>query len=126
MGSVFKEDKSKPSRVSRLSLSEDLEQRLQDHPGDLAVIKELMEKADNNEIAVLTHLNALAKKDSRHCLSSARFLSSRDKEELALVHYLKYLSSHSDAAVQNELADVYERLGRPKKAQELRDKAQEL
>ena len=88
------------------------------------MINELMEKAGNNEIAVLTHLNALAKTDTRHSLSSARFLLSRDKEILAVVHYLKYLSSHSDAAVQNEVADLYDRMGKPKKAQELRDTAQ--
>ena len=126
MGSVFKQDGSKAKRAPGLALSEDLEKRLQEHPGDLAVIEELMEKAGNNEITVLTHLNALAKKDSRHCLSSARFLSRVNKGELALVHYEKYLSSHSDAAVQNELADLYEGIGKPKKAQELRDKAQEI
>lgn len=104
----------------KLTLPAELDQRIRANPGDEGTLREAIAASGGQEKELIRYFMGLADEDVRHSLSCARLLGATERRALAVVHYQKYLQAHAESAVVEELASLYEKLGKPELANQTR------
>ncbi|MCA9796335.1 MAG: hypothetical protein KC910_31225 [Candidatus Eremiobacteraeota bacterium] len=109
MGGIFG---GSNSASKKLTFPPELDQRIRANPGDQEVLREAIAASGGQEKALIRYFMELAADEVGHSLSCARLLGATERRVLAVVHYRKYLQSHRQAEVVEELASLYEKLGK--------------
>ncbi|MGE0487719.1 MAG: hypothetical protein AB7S38_00745 [Vulcanimicrobiota bacterium] len=103
-----------------MNLPPELDERIRANPGDEGILREAIAASGGQDKALIRYFMELAGEDVRHSLSCARLLGATERRALAVVHYQKYLQGHPESEVMEELASLYEKLGKHELADKTR------